>query len=82
MNVSLTPELEQFIDTKVRSGLYHSASEVIREGLRMLAEQDAIKQKRLEMLTLEIDRGLASLQSGEVISGDDAYRQLIERRQS
>lgn len=36
MNVSLTPELEKFVQGKVESGLYHSASEVIREGLRLL----------------------------------------------
>ena len=38
MNISLTPELEELIHQKVASGLYHSASEVIREGLRLLKE--------------------------------------------
>lgn len=82
MNVSLTPELEQFIDSKVKSGFYGSASEVIREGLRLLDEQDAIKKKRIEMLNLEIDKGLSSLKSGNVISGEEAIRQLKERRAS
>ena len=40
MNVSLTPELEKFVDDKVESGLYNNASEVIREGLRLLKEND------------------------------------------
>jgi antitoxin ParD1/3/4 len=35
MNVSLTPELEQFVQTKVQSGRYNSASEVVREALRL-----------------------------------------------
>lgn len=82
MNVSLTPELEQFIDSKVKSGFYGSASEVIREGLRLLDEQESIKKKRLEMLNLEIDKGLSSLKSGNVISGEEAIRQLKERRAS
>lgn len=82
MNVSLTPELEQFIDNKVKSGFYSSASEVIREGLRLLEEQETIKKKRIEMLNLEIDKGLASLKAGNVISGEEAYRQLVERRAS
>jgi hypothetical protein len=37
MNVSLTPELERFVKGTVESGLYRNASEVIREGLRLLA---------------------------------------------
>lgn len=44
MNVSLTPELEQFVQEKVSSGLYYSASEVIREGLRLLKEREQLQQ--------------------------------------
>ena len=40
MNVSLTPELEKLIDDKVKSGLYQTASEVVREGLRLLKQRD------------------------------------------
>ncbi len=43
MNVSLTPELEKFVDGKVESGLYNNASEVVREGLRLLKEHDEIR---------------------------------------
>lgn len=80
MNVSLTPALEQLIDSKVKSGLYSSASEVIREGLRLLAEQDELKQKRIEMLNQEIQRGLDQLNAGQVISGEDAYKDLMKKR--
>lgn len=40
MNVSLTPELEQLVNEKVGSGLYQTASEVVREALRLLKERD------------------------------------------
>ena len=40
MNVSLTPELEELVNEKVRSGLYHTASEVVREALRLLKLRD------------------------------------------
>ena len=40
MNVSLTPELEALVNEKVRSGLYHTASEVVREALRLLKQRD------------------------------------------
>jgi antitoxin ParD1/3/4 len=39
-NVSLTPELESFIDSKVASGPYRSASEVVRAALRLLDERE------------------------------------------
>ena len=56
MNVSLTPELEQYIRAKVDSGRYLSASEVVREALRLLEQ----KEKRLEELRSEIQKGLDS----------------------
>jgi len=47
MNVSLTPELERLVTRKVESGLYQSASEVIREGLRLLDDQDRLRELHL-----------------------------------
>jgi antitoxin ParD1/3/4 len=60
MNVSLTSELEQYVQEKVSSGLYYSASEVIREGLRLLKEKDQFQQVRLQELRQEIQAGLDS----------------------
>lgn len=60
MNVSLTPELEKYISGKVTSGLYHSASEVIREGLRLLKDQDALREIRLNELRQQIQTGINS----------------------
>ncbi len=62
MNVSLTPELEKLVQEKVASGLYNSASEVIRESLRLLHERDRVREIRLEELRKEIHKGLASSQ--------------------
>ena len=64
MNVSLTPELESFINTKVRSGRYNSASEVIREALRLLEEQEEVRQAHLTAFRQEIDRRVAALDRG------------------
>jgi antitoxin ParD1/3/4 len=60
MNVSLTPTLEKFVEEKVNSGLYTSASEVIREALRLLQEQDQIRRIKLEELQRDIQAGLTS----------------------
>lgn len=61
MNVSLTPELEEFVNTKVDSGRYNSASEVVREALRLLEEHDHARASRLEAFNHEIGRRLESL---------------------
>ena len=60
MNISLTPQLEELVKRKVDSGLYVSASEVLREALRLLEERDRLYAIRLEELRTEIKRGLDS----------------------
>jgi antitoxin ParD1/3/4 len=65
MNVSLTKELESFIGEMVESGMYFSASEVVRESLRLLKEQQQIKKIRYEELRAEILRGYEQAQRGE-----------------
>jgi antitoxin ParD1/3/4 len=65
MNVSLTKDLEQLISRKVKSGLYQTASEVVREGLRLLDERDRLYQLRLKDLRKEIRTGVDQLDRGE-----------------
>ena len=65
MNVSLTRELEKLVHERVRSGMYSSASEVIREALRLLNEQEELRRRRLEDLRKEIGIGLEQLNRGE-----------------
>ena len=71
MNVSLTPMLEELVQQKVASGLYNSASEVIREALRLLEERDEIRKMRLGTLRKEISAGLDQLERGELREFDD-----------
>ena len=66
MNVSLTPELERLIHKKVESGLYLSASEVVRESLRLLEERDKIQAMRFEEVRREIQIGIDQADRGEV----------------
>ncbi len=60
INVSLTPQLEDMIRKKVASGLYNSASEVVREALRLMEEHDRIRAVKLEQLRQDIRDGLNS----------------------
>lgn len=76
MNVSLTPELEKFVAQKVQSGLYQTASEVIREGLRLLEERDALHQARLDDIRQAIQDGNAQLARGEGLPGEQVFTHL------
>ena len=70
MNVSLTPHLEELVKKKVDSGLYGSASEVMREALRLLEERDRLHAMRLEELRAEIRKGLDSGEATSLNIGD------------
>ena len=81
MNVNLTPQLEELVRAKVSSGLYTSASEVVREALRLLQEQDQIREAKLGELRGEIRKGLAS-GSGEDWSANALRTKARARRPS
>jgi antitoxin ParD1/3/4 len=76
MNVSLTSELERFVNAKVESGRYNSASEVIREALRLLEEHDQARALQLTEFNQELGRRLASLDQHKHISPADARARL------
>lgn len=60
MNIDLTPQLEELVRSKVASGMYTSASEVVREALRLMDEQDRLRAAKLEQLRDDIRQGLSS----------------------
>ncbi len=76
MNVNLTPELELLIRERVRSGMYRSQSEVVREALRLLADQDARRAAELERLRGALAEGLAQAERGELLDGDEALEEI------
>lgn len=66
LNVNLTPELEAMVRDKVASGRYGSASEVVREALRLMEEHDQERAARLEQLRRDIQAGVASGSAGDL----------------
>jgi antitoxin ParD1/3/4 len=79
MNVSLTPELERLVNEKVESGLYQTASEVVREALRLLKERHHAR----EHLRADVQAGFDALARGEGRTYDKASgRELAERIKS
>lgn len=77
MNVSLTPQLEDLIAKKVESGMYQSASEVVREALRLLDEQDRLRAIRFEELRKDIALGITDLDEGRSSPFDDVAVERI-----
>ena len=80
MNVSLTPEVENFVNAKISTGRYNSTSEVVREALRLLEEHDLARGSQLAEFNLELGRRLTSLDRGEKV--DPAESRAKIRRKS
>jgi len=76
MNVSLTPKLEQLVHRKVQTGRYTSASEVVREALRLMEERDRLEAWRRQELRAQIAAGLASLRAGRDEDGEAVFDRL------
>lgn len=82
MNVNLTPELERMVQEKVASGLYGSQSEVVREALRLLAEQDRLREAHLARLRHALAEGLAQADRGELLDSREVVEELRARMRS
>ena len=76
MNVHITPELERMVHGKVQTGRYNSASEVIREALRLMEERDQVKTIHGDELRKKIADGLQSLEEGCVFDTDEVFAEM------
>jgi len=79
MNVSLTPELDSFVAGKVESGRYTSASEVIREALRLLEEHDRARSVRISSFNHELGSRLASLDRGKHVKPESVRKRFEQK---
>ena len=81
MNVSLTPQLEELVRKKVDSGRYTSASEVVREALRLLDAYEAVRESSLAKLRADVEAGWKAVDDGRVSDFDpeDVKRRGRER---
>jgi len=87
MNVSLPPELEARVRQRVESGMYGSASEVIREALRLFEAYEQVKTAKLDSLRQDIAKGLSDAENGRVKEIDFASlkqqgRELLKTRKA
>ena len=79
MNVNLGPTLDKFVADLVRTGLYQSQSEVLREALRLLKDRQANRQKELSRLRREIALGSAQIDRGEVVEASKVFARIREK---
>lgn len=83
VNISITPELDAFLQSRVKSGRYQTTSEVVREALRLLERQENEREQLLEDLKSKLERGATQAARGELLDGDEVFnelRQTIEER--
>jgi len=81
VNVSLTKELEALVNRKVETGRYVSASEVVREALRLLDERDRLQEVRIDEMRAAIRAGNQELARGERIAGEKVFAEIREKSQ-
>jgi antitoxin ParD1/3/4 len=94
-NVNLTDELDRFVRSKIKTGRYENASEVIRAALRALEREEQHHRARLRALGAAIKEGQASgiaegnpfkrlrgkiAAAGIPLLSDDELRQEIRER--
>jgi len=78
-NISLPKELEAYVDAKVASGEYAHASEVVRDGVRLLMREEA---KKLESLRTAIALGEADIAAGRTVAAKDVHKELAKYRKA
>ena len=83
VNISITPELDAFLQARVQSGRYQTTSEVVREALRLLERQEAERDQAVQQLRARLEQGAAEASRGELLDGDAVFeelREMIEER--
>jgi antitoxin ParD1/3/4 len=81
MNISLSPELTRLIKRKIATGQYASATEVVREALERMAEDDRNLEKTAATLRRKISAGMAASKAGRVRDGETVMAELLARIQ-
>jgi antitoxin ParD1/3/4 len=82
MNVLLGDKWDQFVESKVKSGDFQTASEVLREGLRLLEKEELLKRisvGSLAELETKLLRAAKSLDAGKGVDGEQVFARLRQR---
>ncbi len=83
VNVSITPDINAFLQSRVKSGRYQTTSEVVREALRLLERHEQDREAAIYQLKAKLERGAGQAERGELVDGDEVFdelREMIEER--
>jgi antitoxin ParD1/3/4 len=75
-NIALTPHFDRLVKQKIASGRYQSASEVVRDALRLLEERDQDRKRQNSRLSRDIEIGWQQSERGELIDGPSVFEEI------
>ena len=78
VNISITPELDEFLQSRVESGRYQTTSEVVREARRLLQRQETERDAAFQQLKAKLERGAAQAEASKLLDGDEVFDELRE----
>ena len=78
VNISITPELDAFLQSRVQSGRYQTTSEVVREALRLLERHEQERDEAFLQLKGKLQRGAEEADRSELLDGDQVFEELRE----
>ena len=78
MDITLQPEIEQFVREKITSGQYNSVNEAVNAGLKILMERELIYQGRFDQLRQEIIVGIEASERGEVVDSETVFNSIAK----
>lgn len=82
LTITLTPELEAFIQERVASGRFATAGEAVREGLHLLEEREQEREAVLTELRQEIELGVEQAKAGQLSDGRAFFEELRQKIRS
>ncbi|MBE9080166.1 type II toxin-antitoxin system ParD family antitoxin [Romeria aff. gracilis LEGE 07310] len=79
MNITLPPELEQFVHQQLKRGNYASVEDVVLAGIRLLEVREQVYEGRFEELQREVAVGLAEANKGELTVAETVFQRLHDK---
>jgi antitoxin ParD1/3/4 len=79
MSISLTPDQERFVETKLQSGKYRSTEEVLEIALRLLDEYDRSEAEWVKNVRAKIDVAIEASNHTAPVDGETFVNGILER---